>query len=87
MIPSILVGRISHREDTLITVNADWLVGESKECWSIALDYSSAEMLNKETEYAMYSVNCGDGAQHSIKVKFYGRQIQVQNRLIRWRCA
>ncbi len=77
---------ISHREETLITVNADWLVGESKDCWSIALDSQSAVRLGKETGYAMYSVNCGDGPQHSIKVNFYGREIQGEGRLIKWRC-
>jgi hypothetical protein len=80
------VAWVSHREETLITVNADWLVGESKQCWSITLDSRSAALLHKETGYAMYSVNCGDGAQHSIKVNFYGSEIQGANRLINWRC-
>ncbi len=80
------VGWISHREQTLITANADWLVGESKECWSITLDSHGASLLDKDTGYAMYSVDCGDGPQHSIKVKFYGREIQGQHTLVRWRC-
>ena len=80
------LGRISHREETLITVNADWLVGESKECWSITLDSRSASLLNREIGYAMYAVNCGDGPQHSIKVNFYGSEIQGANLLIKWHC-
>ena len=80
------VGWISHREEALITVNADWLVGESKECWSITPNSRSAPLLNREIGYAMYAVNCGDGPQHSIKVTFYGKEIQGANLLIKWRC-
>jgi hypothetical protein len=32
------IGWISHRQETVISARSDWLVGESKECWSASLN-------------------------------------------------
>lgn len=81
------IGWISHREDTAITVGSDWLVGESKECWSATLNSEGAALLSKEVGYAMSSVSCDDGLEHKMKVTFYGRKVQPEYKVVSWRCA
>ncbi|MFZ1085044.1 MAG: hypothetical protein WAN35_08770 [Terracidiphilus sp.] len=80
------IGWISHREETVITARSDWLVGESKVCWSAMLNSEGAALLGKEVGYAMSSVSCDDGPEHKMKVTFYGKKLQgyiVAN----WRCT
>jgi hypothetical protein len=81
------MGWTSHREDTAISARSDWLVGESKECWSATLNSDGAAFLKKEVGYAMSSVSCDDGPQHEIAVTFYGRKVQPEYKAIDWRCT
>ena len=80
------IGWISHREETVISARSDWLVGESKECWSAPLNSDGAVLLKKEVGYAMSSVSCDDGQEHKMKVTFYGRKLQNYN-VVNWRCT
>jgi hypothetical protein len=41
------IGWISHRENTSISARNDWLVGESKECWSATRDSDGAALTGK----------------------------------------
>lgn len=81
------IGWISHREDAVISARSDWLVGESKECWSGTLDSESAALLKKEEGYAMSSVSCDDGPEHKMDVTFYGRKVQTEYKVVSWRCT
>jgi hypothetical protein len=81
------MGWISHREDTVITAGSSWLVGESKECWSAPLNAEGAAQSGKPIGYAMSSVTCDDGPDHSMKVTFYGRKVQAEYKAVSWRCT
>jgi hypothetical protein len=80
------IGWISHREDTMISARSDWLVGESKECWSATLNSDGATLLGKEVG-SMSGVSCDDGPEHNIKVTFYGRKVQPEYKTVSWRCT
>ena len=95
-------GWIPHQEETVITASSDWLVGESKECWSARnSDYAdlankfhgaTADQLAKAIDPStagdvLSSVSCDDGPQHKMKVTFYGRRIQHDNKIVTWRCT
>lgn len=80
------IGWILHREDTSITARSDWLVGESKECWSSTLNSAGAALLGKDVGYAMPAVSCDDGPEHKIKVTFYGRKVQAEYKVVGWHC-
>lgn len=81
------MGWISHREDTVITAGSGWLAGESKECWSEPLNAEGAAQSGKAIGYAMSSVTCDDGPDHSMKVTFYGRKVQAEYKAVSWRCT
>jgi hypothetical protein len=81
------IGWIPHQEDTVISARSDWLVGESKECWSAPLDSDIAALSGKEVGYAMSSVSCDDGPEHKMKVTFYGLQVQTEYKVVSWRCT
>lgn len=80
-------GWISHRENTVISARSDWLVGESKECWSATLDSDGAALTGKQVGYAMSAVSCDDGPEHKMEVTFYGRIEQPDHKLVKWRCT
>ncbi len=80
-------GRAGHPEDTAITVGSGWLVGESKECLSAPLNAEGAAQSGKPIGYAMSSVTCDGGPDHSMKVRFYGREIQAEYKTVSWRCV
>jgi hypothetical protein len=81
------LGWISHREVSVISARSDWLVGESKECWSPTLNNDRAALLGKEAGYAMSSVACDDGPQHTMAITFYGRELQPEYKVVNWRCT
>jgi len=81
------IGWISHREETTITARGDWLVDESKECWSSPVNNEEARLLKKGVGYAMYSISCDDGPEHEMKVTFYGRKVQSEYKVVNWRCT
>lgn len=71
----------------MISARSDWLVGESKECWSATVNSDGAALLKKEVGYAMFSVSCDDGPEHKMTVTFYGRKVQTEYGAVGWRCT
>jgi hypothetical protein len=62
--------------------------GESKLCWSPALNSTEATLRNKEVGYALSSLDCDHGGDmHSMRVKFFGREIQPEYDTVIWRCV
>lgn len=80
-------GYIQHTAETTISARSDWLVGESKECYTGTLNSVGAAHLGKEVGYAMSSVSCDDGPDHKMKVTFYGRKVQADHAFANWRCT
>lgn len=80
-------GWISHSEDTVITAGSNWLIGESKGCFSMPLNAASAAQLGKPVGYAMPSIKCDDGPEHRMKVTFYGRRVQAEYSAVSWSCT
>jgi hypothetical protein len=70
---------VPHREDSIITAQANWFVGESKECMSYPV------LLQKGNAISL--ISCDGGPEHSVKVTFYGRVKQPEYRWINWRCT
>jgi hypothetical protein len=81
------IGWISHRESTVISVRGDWLTGESKQCWSPALDSERAASQGEEAGYALSRVFCDDGPEHTMEVAFYGQKVQREYSVVLWRCV
>lgn len=81
------VGWLPHREDSIVTAQANWFVGESKECQSFPLDAQAARTMNKAAGYAISQISCDGGPEHSVKVTFYGRIEQPEYSWIQWRCT
>ena len=80
-------GWIPHNEDTKITAQANWFVGESKTCVSYPLDARTAQLMGKNVGYAMPQVSCDDGPEHQIRITFYGREEQPEYMAVSWRCT
>jgi hypothetical protein len=81
------VGWMSHREDSVITAQANWFVGESKDCMSYPLDDKTAQAMGKTRGYAISKINCDGGPEHNVKVTFFGRTEQPEYSWINWRCT
>jgi hypothetical protein len=81
------VGWIPHREDSVVTAEANWFVGESKDCMSYPLDDKTAQATGKTKGYAIAQVNCDGGPEHSVRVTFFGRTEQPEYGWISWRCT
>lgn len=81
------VGWIPHREDGTITAQANWFVGETKECYSYPLDVQAAKAMNKSVGNATYKTNCDGGPEHKVTITFYGRVEQPENAWARWNCT
>jgi hypothetical protein len=80
-------GYIQHGVETTITAQQNWIVGETKECWSPVLDKEIAGKIGKEDGNVTSSINCDDGTLHKMKVNIYGRLNQPEHKLIYWRCT
>jgi hypothetical protein len=80
-------GWFPHDEESVITAQANWFVGETKDCYSYPLDSQSATALNKSPGDAVYHVNCDDGPKHKVKITFYGRKEQPEKALVSWKCT
>jgi hypothetical protein len=78
---------MEHREDSVITAQANWFVGESKECTSYPLDAKTAQIVNKPKGYAISQIKCDGGSEHSVKISFFGRTEQPEYDWITWRCT
>ena len=73
------IGWVSHEENSTITAQANWLVGESKPCKSKPMDANIG--------YAMGYLECDDGPAHSVKITFYGRKDQPEYKEVFWVCT
>jgi hypothetical protein len=80
------MGWISHTENSVITAQANWFVGESKMCYSYPLPRSLPEPPLKAGN-AVYQINCDNGPEHQMKIKFYGRVEQPEYSAVQWRCS
>jgi hypothetical protein len=81
------IGWMQHEEDSVITAQANWFVGESKDCTSYPLDAKTAQSMNKPKGYAIAQINCDGGPEHSVKIAFFGRTEQPEYDWITWRCT
>jgi hypothetical protein len=81
------IGWISHREDSVITAQANWFVGETKECYSYPLDTQSARATNRTPGDAIYQINCDGGPEHKVNITFYGREEQTGIASVSWNCT
>jgi hypothetical protein len=71
-------GWLSHQVETTITLQGNWMEGESRLCIS---------SVNKITDYALSSLYCGEGDTHTMHVTFYGREKQPEYSDVFWRCV
>jgi hypothetical protein len=81
------VGWIPHREDSLITAQANWFVGETKECSSNPLPAQAAKVMGKVEGDAVYQIECDKGPEHKVNIEFYGKKVQPENALAFWNCT
>jgi hypothetical protein len=77
----------SYEADTMITAQSNWLPGESKDCRSLVLNARAAAALHREQGYALQAIVCDDGPLHSMKVTFYGKQVQPEYATVLWHCT
>ena len=81
-------GYAEHTVETSISAQPNWLVGETKECYSAILDPSTAYHLGRESGYVASSIECDDGPHHDMQVKIYGRLEQPENKPFAiWNCT
>jgi hypothetical protein len=80
-------GYVPHSIETSITAQPNWLVGETKECFSPILDAKTAAQLGKETGDPASLIYCDDGPEHIIKVTVFGNLEQLGHKTATWRCT
>lgn len=80
-------GWVSHTVQSTITAQSNWMVGESKDCFSYTLDAKSAYALGKEPGYALSKVECDNGPGHDISITFWGQENQPGKWAALWRCT
>jgi len=81
-------GYVQHSVETSISMQDDWIIGETKECVSAALDFRTAQHLGEEPGYVAPSIACDNkGTEHSVTVKLYRRLNQPEHFLVYWRCT
>jgi hypothetical protein len=79
-------GYISHKVQGTISAQANWMVGESKDCISYPLDAEAARAAGQEPGYAFYSVQCDDGPVHNMSITFWGSKSQPGKVAALWNC-
>ena len=80
-------GYVSHRVQSTITAQADWMVGESKDCFSFPLDAPTASAIGKELGYAFSNMQCDNGPAHKVAIAFWGAENQPANKVAYWNCT
>lgn len=93
-------GRISHQEESSISVDSSWLVGESKICESrpyparpsVELDGgnhapSVASGGGFSAGYAFAHLTCDRGPAHQMQITFWGRREQPEYESVSWKCT
>ena len=79
-------GFVSHKIQSTITAQTNWMIGESKDCISYPLDADTARSFDKQAGYAFLSVECDKGPMHSIAITFWGAENQPENKVAYWNC-
>lgn len=80
-------GYSRHSVETAISVDENWIVGETKKCESYPHIPQSATFFRKGIGYAADSLNCDDGQMHIVKATLYGRLNQPEHVVAYWRCV
>jgi hypothetical protein len=80
-------GYVSHKVESTITADPNWIIGESRTCISNPLDSLNAKELNKPFAYALWGLQCGDGDWHRITITFWGSAVQVGKKAAYWNCV
>jgi hypothetical protein len=81
------VGYSQHSVETSISMDGNWIVGETKECKSYPLSPMVAKFVGDEPGYAAGYFHCDDGPTHKLKVTFYGRYNQPEHQVAYWNCT
>lgn len=79
------LGWIQHTGDSAITAQANWLVGESKDCYTYPIPVNPPK--GEDIGYALGQVNCDNGPLHDMKIRFYGRRAQPEYGVVYWKCT
>ena len=77
-------GLMPHRREAYVTAQSNWFVGESKYCNTFPL--KNAED-SKDVGYAFSRVSCDDGAEHDVRITFWGREHQTEYDSVQWKCT
>lgn len=77
-------GYISHKVQSIITAQSNWMVGESKDCTSYP---PAAELYGKQAGYAFSYLKCDDGPIHNIPITFWGAEYQLGKKYAEWNCT
>ena len=80
-------GYVSHRVQSTITAQSEWMVGETKDCASYPLDAKEAKLKRKREGYAFSFVECDNGPAHKIQVTFWGAEYQPGKLVAEWKCT
>ena len=81
------IGWIPHTRDSIVTAQANWFVGERKNCVSFPLDAEIAHDGDEARGYAFARIACDDGPERSVKVTFYGQAQQPGHAWFSWQCV
>jgi hypothetical protein len=82
-----LLSYIPHTVESSITVDQDWLVGESKKCTSVIIPSVLANSIKMKAGYAVLSFHCDDGPFRDMKFRIFGRTEQPEHKVAKWRCT
>lgn len=74
-------GLLLHKRESVITAQANWFVGESKDCTSSPDGFGVAK------GNAVQSLSCDDGPEHRVRITFFGRVNQPEYVLVQWKCT
>jgi hypothetical protein len=69
-------GLRSHTVDSVITVQGDWIPGETKLCASAPMTGEEGRQAGKPTGYVFGRISCDNGPDHNVKIEFYGKEAQ-----------
>lgn len=80
-------GWVPHYRETRISIQDNWLDGESKECFSTPLDSQDSLALGENDGFALSNIRCDAGPEHTIRVRFFGLTNQPLRGWVTWKCT
>jgi hypothetical protein len=80
-------GYVPHSIETVISVDQNWINGETKSCKSYLRIPQSATFFRKGFGYVGDSFYCDDGPMHRVNVTLYGRLNQPEHTIAYWQCT